>query len=346
MTALALECADAGVAPVLLLRSRTRVPPSLTGRVKSVVRHERGDASVDRVFGELVSAVIGPLPTWLKCHVSPSLVAAPTGVSWWTDDLYIADERYGHLVVSGVDGARPVLPGLDDPLHIHLDRNNLLVANRSASQILLTEIHGGVPSKISTISRAAGRPLAHPNGVHQSHGVSMIADTDNHRALVSEVDPFGDVRPRWRELRGAGRFKFPCGVFADGSHRWVADTFHHRVVAFAPDGSCVAAEGSYGWEPGQFAYPVGLARWHEFLFVADEEATRVQTFTVEDRETGDLALLPLEGGDRLGAPWLTRPFGLSVNAHGTLAVADRTRRCVWTLDLRALFAVPDVEDGR
>lgn len=340
---LAKGCLDVGVEPVLLVHAKQDVPASLVGKVRAVLRVDLADGHVDRLFRELFGVLLEPLPPWLECWTVPSLMSAPTGVSWWTDDLLVADERHGHILVIGVDGARPILPGLDDPHHIHLDRNRLLVANRSADEVLLAELRGGAAGNIDVIRQAAKQPLRHPNGVHQSHGRTLVADTDNHRVLFSDSDPF-DQRPRWKALYGAGRMQYPCGVCGDRDRLWVADTFNHRVLGFDVSGELTVCHGAYGWDAGQFAYPVGLVRWRDYLLVADEEPRRVQVFRVTRRDS-HTQLLRIPEADMLGSPWITRPFAMSVNAHGRLAISDRTRRCVWVIDLRAALAELEAHDA-
>jgi ABC-type multidrug transport system ATPase subunit/sugar lactone lactonase YvrE len=65
----------------------------------------------------------------------------------------------------------------------------------------------------------------------------------------------------------------------------VADTHYHRVVFFDRKGKPLEMMGSFGKEPGQFIYPVGLAQDdQENLYVCEYgENDRVQKFSVDGR---------------------------------------------------------------
>ena len=63
----------------------------------------------------------------------------------------------------------------------------------------------------------------------------------------------------------------------------VADTHYHRVVFFDRQGNPLEMMGSFGKEPGQFIYPVGLAQDdQENLYVCEYgENDRVQKFSID-----------------------------------------------------------------
>jgi hypothetical protein len=229
--------------------------------------------------------------------------------------------------------------GLHEPHHVHLDRHKLLIADKGSHRIVLGDLESGAVGNIRSIT-SDEQGFACPNGVHQAEGLMAVADTDQHRVLITEDDywsPGTRQNGGWRELEARGGFRHPCGTYVSGDFIWVADTFHHRLVAFDHEGCELRELPGYGWEPGRFAYPVSVAAWHDLLLVADSEARRVQAFQVE---SAGPHLVPLSGkglGEgELGRPWVANPFGLSVNHNGRLAVGDRLRRCVWLIDLHLL----------
>jgi len=89
----------------------------------------------DRMFEDVYRALLGPFPPWLDLRIRPSQLVRPTGVSWWNEDIYVADERFEHVVRIGPSDSGVVLPGLFEPHHVHLDRRTLLVANKSSKQV-------------------------------------------------------------------------------------------------------------------------------------------------------------------------------------------------------------------
>jgi len=306
----------------------------------SVIRYGGGGLDYDGVFEQLLVALLGPLPTWLELRTSPSLVVAPTGVSWWSDELLVADEHGGQVVRLGSADTRMIVGGLREPHHIHLDRHKLLIADKGGQRVLIGEVYPGGTSSMRTLSVSGG--LLHPNGVHQAEGLLVIADTDHHRVLMTADDPWASRRrPSFSEIRPAGGFRYPCGVFVDREMIWIADTFHHRLVVTDHSGREWETEFTgYGWAAGEFAYPTSVARWRDKLVVADAEARRIQVLGLTDNDSGRPQLTMqrgegLEEGE-LARPWIGNPFGLSINRDGRMAIGDRLRRCVWLVDLAGL----------
>lgn len=303
---------------------------------EAIIRYGAG-RDYDGIVEDLLLALLGPLPPWLDMRASPSQLAAPTGVSWWADDLIVADEHFGHVVLLSAGEAHPVVVGLREPHHVHLDRHKVLIADKGSNRIVLGDLDAGAVGNIRSIA-GDGRGFICPNGVHQADGCLAVADTDNHRVLITEADLWASrKRPEWRVLEARGGLRHPCGTCVQDDIVWVADTFHHRVIAFDREGNQLRELPGYGWEPGRFAYPTSIVTWHDLIFVADSEARRVQVFSIEKDGPN---LVPLEGpgiGEgELGKPWIANPFGLSINHNGRLAVSDRLRRCIWLIDIPAL----------
>ena len=65
---------------------------------------------------------------------------------------------------------------------------------------------------------------------------------------------------------------------------YVADTGHHRVAAFSPDGTLSFAFGRAGAEPGAFDEPRGLAVAGECVWGADMCNHRLQAFDLAGRQ--------------------------------------------------------------
>lgn len=334
-----------GLPAIVLADVDDRRPGHLGVEARDIIRYGEGADDHDRTFEGIFRSLLGPFPGWLDVRVAPSLVSAPTGVSWWSDDLFVADEDYGQVVRLGADPGEHgvVVSGLSQPHHIHLDRNKLLIANRGAHRLVVALVEDGSLKDITNLAGGA-KDFTHPNGVHQGHGVTVVADTDNHAVHFTRDDPTlrKTVKPTWRTLKIDGGLRYPCGVHVHDSGIWIADTFNNRVVVVGLDGKEAKSFYGRGWASGFFAQPVGIAIDHNRLFVVDAEPRRVQVFgmTIDSEDAGP----QLHGlGDRLGEPWIANPFGISVNQHGQMAISDRLRRCVWLIKLDQALAAGAAE---
>jgi hypothetical protein len=141
----------------------------------------------------------------------------------------------------------------------------------------------------------------------------------------------------WAEVNPELPLQYPCGVCLDESGFWVADTYNHRVLKFDRDGRQLGAYGSHGDGPSDFAFPVGILRWRDLLFVADESNERLKVLQVIEEDGGNTSLMPRH--NQLGASTIGQPFGLSVNRNNRLAVSDRKQKCIWLVDLVKLLQV-------
>ena len=333
------RCSEAGLPAVTLLAGMLWLPADARSEVAGVVRYDRPDAPPSKVFAELVEHLLGERPTWLGITVDASQLNAPSGVSWWQEDLYVCDEHQGQVIKVTAGGIGTKVFGLDQPHHVHLDRDKILIANRGGHEVLLGELRGDAVAITGSLRVLDGQPLQHPNGVAQGQGLTVVADTDGHRVLVGGADPI-DRGPgvRFRPLRPDKPFGYPTGVCIDERYLWVADTHHHRVLAFDHSGEHRLTIGGEGSAAGRFAYPTGLARYGGLLLVADEGNGRVQAFRLGHRGGNPRAGV-IPGFDRLLERWIGKPFALSVNAFGHLAVSDRRHGCVWRIDIKQIAGI-------
>lgn len=289
----------------------------------------RGSLTYDRLFDEFARSLMPDLPPWLDVSVRPSLIQSPTGVAWWADDLFVADDRYDHVVRVSPADSTVLIPGLFEPHHVSVNRRRLVVANKSADEVLYCDVVDQMAARVRTIHSVNNIALARPHGAVLNSRVSVIADTDNNRVLVRQGE-VGD----WTEARPRLPFSQPCGVCIDASGVWVADTFNHRVIYFDDRGAQRLEFGGYGESGVQFAYPVGIQRWRNLLFVADEESEKLKVFIIHDDGIGGLSLRSLDGS--FADQWISQPFGISINRNNRMAIADRKEKCIWIVDL-ALF---------
>lgn len=319
---------------VLAVPNDSATPEWLMARNSVQIIHQNR-IDYDRSFEDLLRSLLMPWASWLDVRVRPSVMQQPTGVDWWSEDLIVADERYEHIVRVGPDSSGVLLPGLSEPHHVFIDRRRILVANKAANEILISELADDMATNIWSLRECEpGVQLAHPHAAVQSHDCVAIADTDNHRLFLGRGRFVESAATKWKTIEDADQLQTPCSVFIDGDTIWVASTFSHRVVAFSHDGDLLGSFGGYGDEPGQFRYPVALCTWRDYLFVADEENKRIQVFQKRPFDQGP----PPSIETRFGGPWVRSPFGLGINRSNRLAVTDRDRRCVWLIDLEEALA--------
>ena len=85
---------------------------------------------------------------------------------------------------------------------------------------------------------------------------------------------------------GLGRLHEASGIALDPVGTvYVADTGNNRVQKFDADGEYLAEVGDFGWDPGQFNQPSGVAigRSGREVYVADSQNNRIQLFSPPER---------------------------------------------------------------
>jgi DNA-binding beta-propeller fold protein YncE len=146
-----------------------------------------------------------------------------------------------------------------------------------------------------------------------NQGEVIALDTAG-RVLVYAAD--GSIARQWRMPDNKNGNPEGVCVLRDG-RIVVGDTHYHRVVVFAPDGKTFTTFGKEGQDPGEFIYPVAVAKdAQENLYVAEYGSNdRVQKFTSDGK-----FLLAFGGfGTRPGE--FQRPSGL-VWRDGKIYAAD------------------------
>ena len=315
---------SAGAAPVLILPERIDLPARVHRGAAGIVF--RNSTSYDQLFEDLFRMLAGVFPSWLDVRVRPSLIQNPTGVAWSSDDLHVADDRFEHVIRISPNDSTVVVPGLDNPHHLSLDERHLAIANMSAGEVLECDIVDNMATNFQTIRSADGLDLVRPHDVRLTAHLSVIADTGNSRVLF---------RPRgedWRAVELERPLAYPGAVCLDDTGFWIADTGNHRVVKCDSEGRQLLSYGSRGDGADEFDRPVGICRWRDLLFIADEGDERIKVLRLSDAPgSGQTELTPLV--QHLAGDFVGQPLGLAVSRNNRLAVSDRKLKCVWLLDL-------------
>jgi hypothetical protein len=317
---------ESGASPcAMLIVESVEVPTALQSSVRIYAEH----CGFDLAFERLLRFVLGPLPDWLQLYCRPSQTRAITGAAWWNDDILLADEYYDHIVRIKQSDSALVLPGVDEPYHLYLDRRTLFATHLGGDEIICARLRGGMVLKIWALTFAAGKKLRRPHGVFQGNGYSIIADTDNQRILWSrqEITPTTE----WQTIENVT--KYPCGVFGGGDSLWIADSFNHRILRLNPQSKRMHQVGSAGNDPGFFYFPVGVCAWNDLLFVSDEQNKRLQLIQIIDSTTGIVARVL---DHQVAGDYIASPVGVSVNRYSRVLIGDRECGCCWVVDLRKL----------
>ena len=163
--------------------------------------------------------------------------------------------------------------------------------------------------------------LANPRGIAVRGTRLVVADDQNHRAVV--FDTGGRLLKTVGAGRGAGpgQLNFPYGASFDRQGRlFVADDLNHRVVRYSSAATGYAYKarwGSYGTTPGQLAYPRGIATdANGLVYVANTGNDRIDVF---DRSG---TLQRSFGSSGRAAGQFNAPLGVATDAAGFRAVTD------------------------
>lgn len=125
-----------------------------------------------------------------------------------------------------------------------------------------------------------------------------------------------DPIPPWE---GSGRYgpRIHAIAFGPDGDVFVTETSGSRIVHFTADGAFVDQWGTYGYEPGQIDYPIGVACDAEgSVFVADRGADRVQKFTAAGELLGGW------GETGSGSGELLALWGIALGLNGQIYVVD------------------------
>lgn len=152
-----------------------------------------------------------------------------------------------------------------------------------------------------------------PDGLDVAGGRIAVADTQNQRVALF------DLRGGWLGAWGGpDELRAPTDVvFGAEGDCFVADGIGQRVLRLDPSGKQVAAFGTPGPNPGQFAGPTGVFWRAGLLHVVDRDNSRVQVFDAAgalDNWYGIHALRPREGDGKLHYP-----LRVALNADGSRA---------------------------
>lgn len=190
---------------------------------------------------------------------------------------------------------------------------------------------------------------------HSPEGIALLPDgslaiADMHNNAVRKIAPDGTVTtlagggyPGAKD--GSGRdasFDQPNGLCADPEGNiYVADTFNNRIRKVTPDGrvSTLVGSGVFGYSDGaalqtQLAYPTGVFFDPKdgSLYISDLATVRHYSYPYVETLAGSPPAGYREGSGRTAG--FNAPYGMDMDASGTLWVADWLNGLVRTIDVK------------
>ena len=210
--------------------------------------------------------------------------AAPVGVVWAGDQLFVSDAQL-HQIVE-LDRAGRVVRRFGEtellrPVGITYvpQRQEFYVVDGGAHTIVVFDRTGRL---VRTIGGRGTQPgeFNYPTHIAFDGTARLaIADTGNFRVQVLDLDGKCQ-RVLGQKGDAAGDFALPKGVAFDSEgHLYVVDAQFENFQIFDDEGRLLLAVGREGSAPGQFALPAGLTvDAHDRVWIADAANRRVQVF--------------------------------------------------------------------
>lgn len=174
-----------------------------------------------------------------------------------------------------------------------------------------------------------------PTAVAIDHTLSpqllYIADEQNGRILKYNAETGARLAVYGSAGYAPGQFNRPYGIAIDPiSHDlYVAERGNGRVQRITNTGVSVLTWGEYRSEPntaqGYFNEPIGVAADADgYVYVVDKSNNRIQKFRVVPNGSGGWLVQKhgMWGSTGSGAGQLNRPYGIALDAAGTLWVAE------------------------
>jgi DNA-binding beta-propeller fold protein YncE len=156
-----------------------------------------------------------------------------------------------------------------------------------------------------------------------------IADNDNHRINVFDLETNSFEQPWGSPGLGERQFRFPFLIdTSPEGYLFVVEPINTRVQVLNPKGKFVSFLGNWGTRLGQLFRPKGVACLNDLIFVSDSYLGRIQVFDIQGNFLGvplDLQQRPIK---------LTTPTGIAVDAaNHRLYIVELQANRVCRLDL-------------
>ena len=153
-----------------------------------------------------------------------------------------------------------------------------------------------------------------------SKGQIIVTEWNGHRVSI--------YSPKWDKIKSLcsgscsstkGQFKYPAGITVDNDDNiYVVDNHSHCVQKFSSDGRFIASAGTYGSNPLQFNYALGMGfnKKNGKLYVCDCDNHRIQILGT------DLNLYCSFGSIGSGFGQFNSPYNIAFDRSGIVYAAD------------------------
>jgi TIR domain/NHL repeat len=324
------------VIPVFLpgVPTSTKLPPFLANRNWCVLDRDRDGSLLgledlrQGVRDEPAGRRPDPaMPKWLTVVPGTGVLGEPTGVAVNGEDIFVAD-REGNRIVKISSSGTSAASGLNHPHHLIVEDEEVIVCDTYADRLAAFSLD---LERTWERPRAGRRKLYRPHGLCWSHDHGLLAaDTDKDR--LSWVSTPRKCKPPSAVVSDCG-WASPCGIASSPEGLFVADTFNHRIVVLDDDLHKVHEFGRRGYGDREFANPVGVACWHQYVVIADEHNQRLQLWKAVRRRRGGWTSKFITAD--MCRSQLGSPFGVTFDKNGVLYVTDRRRGRVLRIDFDA-----------
>lgn len=177
---------------------------------------------------------------------------------------------------------------------------------------------------VFVFDQVAGKLLVWDRALENTDFVTPIGIVQGARGEILVVDAdLGGVFRLDRDGHPLGTFGLqvlerPTGIARDAQRGriYVADTHAHNIKVFNDDGRLVQTIGRRGDGDGEMNFPTHLAFANDKLYVADSMNARVLILDAQGKQLATVG----RRGRFVGN--LSRPKGVSVDAHGNIYVVE------------------------
>ena len=199
---------------------------------------------------------------------------------------------------------------------IAFDINNYLyVTEHYNHRVQKFDISGNYILQFGTQGSGDGQ-LSFPLGIVVHGDELYVAEYENNRISIFQLDG------RFSRIIGFGFLINPCYIAVSTNNQLlVADSGHHCVSIFTPDGNYVGKLGTEGTGKGQLSRPTGITiDIHGFILITEKGNNRVSIYSKD-------GIFIHSFGSRGACPGqFSWPTGIAISPTGDIYICDKNNK--------------------